>query len=302
MVASLTFAQAPLAKKKPLPPYRLERVADMDAFVKKAKEAKELRAVAAEKAAAANETSFSVLRKNTVKRGYFNSIDGTVIKTWKLDGRRSNLANTPYRSAAQKTTTQEGNVTVTTDANGIITDVAGVEPKLYQRANTGTAYYNNSGSISKTTQSGMVTVVEDGNNVWIKNPITRYTTGAWVKGTKNGNVITVAAKQPLNFDASYAATVSLRWGVITVAGKVQAADDYAEAFTYTVSGNVLTLEGTNAYDGTADAYFMGAYWDDDNSPSGYGDARRFLHTTRTTSLHRPSLSLFLPVQNIQAGI
>ncbi|MDE6354055.1 MAG: hypothetical protein K2L56_03200, partial [Prevotella sp.] len=277
MVASLTFAQAPLAKKKAAtPPYRLERVADMDALVKKAKEAKELRAVAAEKAAAANETSFSVLRKNTVKRGYFNSIDGTVIKTWKLDGRSSNLANTPYRSAAQKTTTQEGNVTVTTDANGIITDVAGVEPKFYQRANTGTAYFNNSGSISMTTQSGMVTVVEDGNNVWIKNPITRYTTGAWVKGTKNGNVITVAVKQPLNFDASYGATVSLRWGVITVAGKLQAADDYAEAFTYTVSGNVLTLEGTNAYDGTADAYFMGAYWDDDNSPSGYGDAETVL--------------------------
>ncbi len=278
MVASLTFAQAPLAKKKAAtpPPYRLERVADMDAFVKNAKKAKELRAVAAEKAAAENETSFSVLRKNTMKRGYFNSIDGTVIKTWKLDGRRSYLANNPYRSAAQKTTTQEGNVTVTTDANGIITDVAGVEPKLYKRANTGTAYYNNSGSISKTTQSGMVTVVEDGNNVWIKNPITRYTTGAWVKGTKNGNVITVAAKQPLNFDASYAATASLRWGVITVAGKVQAADDYAEAFTYTVSGNVLTLEGTNAYEGTADAYFMGAYWDDDNSPSGYGDAETVL--------------------------
>lgn len=134
MAASLTFAQAPLAKKKAATVHRLERIADMDALVKKAKEAKELHAVMAEKAAVAKETSSSVLRKSNVKRGYFNSIDGTALKTWRLDGKRVEAAAKPYKSTARKTTTQEGNVTVTTDENGIITDVAGVEPKMYQRA------------------------------------------------------------------------------------------------------------------------------------------------------------------------
>lgn len=87
MAASLTFAQAPLAKKKAATIHRLERVADMDALVKKAKEAKELRAVMAEKAAVAKETSSSVLRKSNVKRGYFNSIEGgKVISTLPFGG------------------------------------------------------------------------------------------------------------------------------------------------------------------------------------------------------------------------
>ncbi len=277
MVASLTFAQAPLAKKKVAAAHKLERIADMNALVKKAKEAKEMRAVMAEKAAAAKETSSSVLRKSNVKRGYFNSVEGKVLKTWKLDGKRAEAAAKPNKSTSRKTTTQEGNVTVTSDEHGIILDVAGVEPKMYQRAATGTAYYASGQSIYIANQSGMVTIVEDGANVYIKNPITRYTTGAWVKGTKSGNVITVPTRQPLSYDSNYGATISLRWGAtIAATGKFQAADDNAEAFTFTVDGNVLTLEGTTAYSKTADTYFMGAFWDDDNSNTGYGDAETVL--------------------------
>lgn len=277
MVASLTFAQAPLAKKKVAAAHKLERIADMNALVKKAKEAKEMRAAMAEKAAAAKETSSSVLRKSNVKRGYFNSVEGKVLKTWKLDGKRAEAAAKPNKSTARKTTTQEGNVTVTTDEHGIITDVAGVEPKMYQRAATGTAYYASGQLINIANQSGMVTIVEDGANVYIKNPITRYTTGAWVKGTKSGNVITVPTRQPLSYNSNYGATISLRWGATIAATlKFQAADDNAEAFTFTVDGNVLTLEGTTAYSETADTYFMGAFWDDDNSNTGYGDAETVL--------------------------
>lgn len=74
MVTSLTFAQAPLAKKKVASVNRLERLADVNALAKKAKEAKELKAAMAEKAAAADETASSVLRKSSVKRGFFNSV------------------------------------------------------------------------------------------------------------------------------------------------------------------------------------------------------------------------------------
>lgn len=279
MAVSLTFAQVPLAKKSAAASHKLERMADGKELAKKAKETKEKQAVLAAKAAAADETSSSQLRKKAVNKGLFNSVEGVegkvIAPVWR-GGFKNELANAPYKSTARKTTTQEGNVTVTTDENGIITDVAGVEPKLYQRAATGTAYYSSNQSMKMTTQSGMVTVVEDGDNVYIKNPITRYTTGAWVKGTKNDNVIIVPTRQLLAYNAQYNATVSLRWGVVTAEGNIQAADANAEVFTYSIDGNVLTLEGTAAYDGTADAYFMGAFWDDDNSPTGYGDASTVL--------------------------
>ncbi len=276
MVASLTFAQAPLAKKKSASSYKLERMADMKALAAKAKEVKELQAVKAEKEALANQKGTSILRKNSVARGLFDSAEGKVVKSLMPGGFRSALAGKPYKSTARKTTTQEGNVTVTTDANGIITDVTGVEPKMYQRAATGTAYYPSGQSIYSAKQSGVVTVVEDGDNVYIKNPITRLESGAWVRGTKSGNVITVAARQPLEYNTSYGTTVSLRWGVIKATGELEPADDHADAFTFTVDGNVLTLEGTAAWTGDADAYYMAELWDDDNSASGYGDAETVL--------------------------
>lgn len=276
MVASLTFAQLPLAKKKTASANKLEQLVDMKTLAKEAKQVKEMKAAMAEKAAAAKEESSSVLRKNSVKHGFFQNIEGKVINTWTLGGYRSASSGKPYKSTARKTTTQEGNVTVTTDAHGIITDVAGVAPKYYQRAATGTAYYPSNNQMAMGSQSGTVTVIEDGDNVYIKNPITRYTTGAWVKGAKSGNVITVAARQPLDYDADYNATASLRWAVITTAGKIQAADEYAPVFTFTVDGDVLTLEGTVAFTGEADAYYMGLLWDDDNSNGGYGDAETVL--------------------------
>lgn len=296
MVTSLTFAQAPLAKKA-VSGNKLERIANLEDLKQKAKETKELQAAQAAKAAdaAVEVTSTSVLRRSGKKAGMQNSVkgmengtvttkagtlssvngvDGKVIKTWMQGGFRSEVANTPYKSTSRKTTTQEGNVTVTTDANGIITDVTGVEPKMYERSATGTTYYPSDQKFYFAAQSGMVTIVEDGDNVYIKDPITRLSTGAWVKGTKSGNVITVATHQPLLYNAGYDATVSLRWGVFS--GGFNAADDYAEAFTYTVNGDVLTLEGTAKHDNPDGAYMMSAFWDDDNSPINYADAETVL--------------------------
>ncbi len=289
MATSLTFAQAPLAKKSAASGNRLERIANVEEIAKKAKETKELQAAMAEKAAVAKETSSSVLRMGSVNGGQANRIGEAVIKKDGLDGSRKALTAMPFKAPVSKATVQEGNVTVTTDANGIITDVTGVEPKMYERAATGTAYYSSNNSMAMASQSGMVTIIEDGDNVYIKNPITRYTTGAWVKGTKSGDVITVAAHQPLQYNSNYSTTISLRWGVITAADSIAIADDYAEAFTFTINGNVLTLQGTAKYDGTANAYYMGAYWDDDNSAAGYGDAETVL--TYSDSYVAPSTEL-----------
>lgn len=277
MITSLAFAQAPLAKKK-ASINKIERLADLNVMAQKAKEAKEMKAAMAEKAAVANETSSSVFRKSSVNKwGLFQNVNGGVKPFTSVNFRSAALVGQPYKSASRKTTTQEGNVTVETDANGIITAVTGVAAKYYQRAATGAAYYASGQSFYiDGVQSGVVTIIEDGDNVYIKNPITRLTNGVWVRGTKSGNTITVPAHQPLSYSSQYGTTISLRWGVITAAGKAQAADDHAEAFTFTVSGNVWTLEGTTKYVQGADTYYMGYFWDDDNSNAGYGDAETIL--------------------------
>lgn len=289
MAASLTFAQAPLAKKSAASG-RLEQMANIETLAKKAKETKELQAAMAEKAAAAKETSTSMLRKSSVNRGLFNSIDGKVIKTWMLGGYRSYLSNMPYKSTARKTTTQEGNVTVTTDAHGIITNVTGVEPKMYERSNSGLTFYTSGQDIYYANQSGMVTIVEDGDNVYIKNPISRLELGTWVRGTKSGNTITIATHQPLSYNANYDATISLRWGAVPNNGNIGNADSHAENFTFTVSGDVLTLEDSESFlTATGDSYFMGWFWDDDNSWQGNGDQATVL--TYNDSYVAPSTEL-----------
>lgn len=279
MITSLTFAQAPLMKKA-ASVNKLERLADMKTIAQKAKQAKEMKAAEAAKAAVAKEESSSVLRKNSVNKwSLFESVVGGEKgnSLFMLGNFRNELINKPYKSTARRTTTQEGNVTVTTDEHGIITDVAGVEPKFYERSNTGVAYYASGQTFYiDGVQSGKVTIIEDGSNVYIKDPITRLKTGAWVRGTKSGSTITVPAKQPLSYSTQYSTTISLRWGAFTADGKYQAADDKAEEFTYTVNGDVLTLEGTTAYVQGTETYYMGYFWDDDNSNGGYGDAETVL--------------------------
>lgn len=277
MIASLTFAQAPVAKSKAVF-NKIEQRLDyttMKSLATEAKEAKAMEKAKAEKAAAATEKSFSKFRTSTFAMPWTQSMKGQVLAGVKFDAKRTAAAT--MSKSRRKTTTQEGNVTVTTDEHGIITDVTGVAPKMYQRATTGAAYYYNNGGVSLATQSGAVEIIEDGSNVYIKNPITRYTTGAWVKGVKVNNTISVATKQPLLYNAQYTTTISLRWGVIPASGEgISVADDIADSFTFTINGDVLTLEGTIAYDGTADAPYMGAFWDDENAFTGYGDAATVL--------------------------
>lgn len=277
MLTSMAFAQAPLAKKA-VSAHKIEKLVNVNVLAQKAKEAKEMKAAMEEKAAAANETSSSMFRKSSVNRGKFESVGGgKEVSTMSLRLGNSRVDNAIYKATTLRTTTQEGNVTVETDANGIITNVTGVEAKYYKRAETGSTYYPSGQQIYIGTQSGIATIIEDGNNVYFKEPITRYTNGSWVKGVKDGNTITVAAHQPLAYSTDYGTTISLRWAVVNAAtGAITADDTHAEGFTFIIDGDVLALQGTSPYSQTENSYFMGAMWDDDNSCVGYGDVETVL--------------------------
>lgn len=148
------------------------------------------------------------------------------------------------------------------DENGIIITPDKGEHKFYTRA--GTAYYLQGSSVYSQQQSGRVELVEtpDGT-VYVKNIVSLYTTDAWVKGTIDNNVLTIPVNQPVAYSTDYATTLSVCWGSYDSNNGFSRLD--TPTITFTINGDVLTLQGSDAYT------FVGIYWDDDNSFSGYAD-------------------------------
>lgn len=171
---------------------------------------------------------------------------------------------------------QSGDKGEVVDEHGIITSPAAGITKNFTRS--GYSYYSQNQQVAVTSQGGTVTIVEcsDGT-IYIKDPLAMNPAETWVKGTKSGNTVTVPAKQPIFYSYNYGTTASLRWGMKTPSGNYQVADSHADAFTFTVNGNTITLEGTSAN------FFMGQFWDDDDTFTRYGD-----YGTVWTSLDVPS--------------
>ena len=159
------------------------------------------------------------------------------------------------------------------DENGIITTPADGVELTYKRAGTG--YYYSGGSVYIGTQSGNVTIVEatDGT-VYIKDIISYYASGAWVKGTKSGNTITVPVAQPVNYNTQYTTTLSVNFGTVDAEGNIKKAEAQPEVITFAIdeTNKVISLQGTAAYAQGVETTFVGVFWDDDNSFSGFGDA------------------------------
>ena len=154
----------------------------------------------------------------------------------------------------------------TKDDHGIITNPGEGETKYYTR--TGTGFYVSNNSVYDEEQSGIVTILEaEDSKVYIKNPVSHYSQNSWVEGTKDGNTITVAAGQPLAWNANYSTTLGLYWGNVQ---STQTGSTYIKGegdITFTVDDEA----GTITLDGSSQDKIIAVYWDDDNSWSGYGD-------------------------------
>ena len=145
------------------------------------------------------------------------------------------------------------------DAHGIITEPGEGTVKVYKVAGSGYDYGDLVGL------SGTTKIVESTDGfVYIQNIVTTYQTGAWVKGTKSGNTITVPTKQPLYYSSNYDATVSARWGKVE-GTSVLPADETAENFTFTVDETAKTI----SLNGSSESLMISSLWDDDNTWTGY---------------------------------
>ena len=163
--------------------------------------------------------------------------------------------------AAKPSARRAGNRAEVVDANGIITSPAEGESKLYDRSGFG--YYVSNGNLYYAQQSGKTEIVETTDGVvYIKNFISNVTTGAWVKGTKNGNTITVSAGQIIFYNTNY------DYGLYIAKTAYDDENGFAEVagdITLTVDGNTISLDDTD------EDHPVAAFWTDDNTFSGYGD-------------------------------
>lgn len=161
--------------------------------------------------------------------------------------------NVPYYAAAP-----------TTDANGIITSPDAGEHKFYTRS--GVALYPSGQQVYMADQSGEVEIVEAADGVvYIKDLITRYTQNTWVKGTKNGNTITVPVGQPVAYNTQYATTLSIYWSDYDENSQYGWNKQATENIEFTIDGDVISLQGSS------ENMLIAVFWDDDDSFSGYGD-------------------------------
>lgn len=151
------------------------------------------------------------------------------------------------------------------DEHGIIITPDKGEHKFYTRA--GTAYYAQSSSVYSQQQSGRVELVEtpDGT-VYVKDIISTLTNNTWVKGTIDNGVLSIPANQPVAYNTTYSATLSVCWGSYDANNENNPFPRLdTPTITFTINGDVLTLQGSD------EDTFVGVYWDDDNSFSGYAD-------------------------------
>lgn len=149
------------------------------------------------------------------------------------------------------------------DSHGIIIAPAEGEVKHYTRSGQGYTYSN--GQVYYSTQSGDLEIVETADNtVYIKNFISSGASGYYVKGTKNGNTITIPVGQPISYNSNYSTTLSIFWGAYDESNGFTKQTEPTE-ITFTIDGDVITLNGSN------EDLIVGIFWDDDNSFSGYGD-------------------------------
>ena len=102
----------------------------------------------------------------------------------------------------------------------------------------------------------------DGQTVWIKDIICYLDFGTWVKGTISGNKITVPLGQYIHFSDDYGYGRILAWGTY-VSGSGFTTDESVTEVTYTIDGDVISLDNSSFDEDTNTMTGLATIWDDD---------------------------------------
>jgi hypothetical protein len=174
-----------------------------------------------------------------------------------------------------------------------VTEQPAGEMKTYTRTGEMTSYSSWYG-LSVGYQSGKCYIVyaDDGQTIYMKDPVCGYAQGAWVEGTIDGNIISIPLGQSLYWSDTYQCDVVLAWGtsytyedydeegnLATYIG--MEFDDRATVVEYEIDGQTISMLGS---DGDASAEGNAAYnatglcaqWGDDLSWTGAMDWKTVL--------------------------
>lgn len=128
------------------------------------------------------------------------------------------------------------------------------EVKYYNRSGY---YHQSSNNYAVSEQSGVTAIAFDGTDVYIQNPIAGYENNYWVKGTIDGETITIPLGQFIMWNESQGYGFYLT--MVNVNGNSYTNDTETTEITYTVNGDVITQNGTSA------TRTLAPSWSDDNS-------------------------------------
>ena len=147
----------------------------------------------------------------------------------------------------------------------MITEQPQGELKTYDRS--GYSYYTTGYYVSRGVQTGTVDIVfGDNSKVYIKQPLAKLLSDAWIEGTlsDDGKTITVQMGQPIGYNEERTDSALIR--------VLDYDEDYEEAevknnvkqLTYTISDGKITLNGTSK------SVIFGAAWTS-GEWTGFGD-------------------------------
>ena len=116
--------------------------------------------------------------------------------------------------------------------------------KTYDRG--GYTYYNNNGNLRRGAQTGSIDIVYGSDGVYLKDPVSKAVVNTWVKGSisKDSTTITLPLGQPIYYDADQKDSVIIGLMDLDEEYEEFTEDASVKEVTYTVKGDVITLNGT----------------------------------------------------------
>ena len=183
-------------------------------------------------------------------------------------------------------------------ASDVIYDQPAGTLKTYTRSGDAlcTAYDGSSLGYYYQDPDNVVNIVydNDGQTVWIQDIIAYLDFGTWVRGTISGNKIKVPMGQFISWNDTYSYGRILAWGTF-VNGVGYTTDESVTEVTYTINGNVLTLDNSsfdwNDYTITG----LTSIWDDDLT---WGNFLEALTVLTTEGEPEPEPTIYPNVQDL----
>lgn len=152
------------------------------------------------------------------------------------------------------------------DEHGIIVSPAAGTRQVFTRSGW---TFDNADNMNVIEQTGTVHIVTcaDGT-VYVRDILTNYPAGTWVKGTLDvaTQTLTIPTRQPIYYNSIADCTYSIGWG-FWEDSMISNADGYANSFTFKLDITNFTLK----LEGAENGLFMGLFWDDDDAFAWEGD-------------------------------